>query len=171
MLRKKKTIGFQDLNFTAEIIRTDISPGAVCWSGTPRRALIVSQRCPGPRGGLFVLPGHRDMPLICGGRQNIGKLPKTESGLSNFSKNPITMILHMSEYTAIEIQYKIKTRVLNNTFPLIGIGYSLERFDLKFAPCPQFYYQNLNNALLSHHNIAGRHKTFGSDLWEFSSAL
>ena len=25
MLRKKKTIGFQDLNFTAEIIRADIS--------------------------------------------------------------------------------------------------------------------------------------------------
>ena len=34
MLRKKKTIGFQDLNFTAEIIGAEICSGAVCWSGS-----------------------------------------------------------------------------------------------------------------------------------------
>ena len=64
---------------------------------------MSQQRCPGPRGGLFVLSGHRDMPRICGGRQNIGKLPKTEGGLSNVSNNPIAMMLLMSEYIGIDI--------------------------------------------------------------------
>ena len=110
MLRKKKTIGFQDLNFTAEIIRADISPGAVSWSGTPRWAPLSQQRCPGPRGGLFVLSGHRDMPRICGGRQNIGKLPKTESGLSNVSKSHNNDQL-MSEYIGINIVFKTRVQL------------------------------------------------------------
>ena len=42
------------------------------------------------------------MPRICGGRQNIGKLPKTESGLSNVSKSHNNDQL-MSEYIVIDI--------------------------------------------------------------------